>query len=51
MTQQHKVCWAFFTVHEAITEDTVHDSGPVLAEWMNHLQTHPPVYTDTDLDE
>lgn len=42
---------AFFTVHEAITEDTVHDSGPVLVEWMNHVQTHSPVYTDTDLDE
>ncbi|MGH3550766.1 MAG: hypothetical protein ACRDQU_22125 [Pseudonocardiaceae bacterium] len=33
---------AFFTVHEAITEETMHDVGPVLGEWINHLAAHPP---------
>lgn len=42
---------AFFTVYEEITEDTVHDVGPVLMEWINHLVAHPPACTDTDLDE
>jgi hypothetical protein len=43
---------AFFTVHEAITEDTVRQVGPVLMEWITHLTAHPPTgCTDTDLDE
>ncbi len=43
---------AFFTVHEAITEDTVRQVGPVLMEWITHLTAHPPTAcTDTDLDE
>lgn len=42
---------AFFTVYEEITEDTVHDVGPVLMEWVNHLVAHPPACTDTDLDD
>ncbi|MGH3621926.1 MAG: DUF6300 family protein [Sciscionella sp.] len=42
---------AYFTVHERITEDTLHDAAPVIRQWLDHVVANPPVYTDEELDE
>lgn len=42
---------AFFTVHERITENTLHDAAPVIRQWLEHVAANPPVYTDEDMDE
>ncbi len=42
---------AFFVVHESITADTFTAAAPVIREWIDHVTTHPPAYTDADLDD
>jgi hypothetical protein len=42
---------AFFTVHERITHETVHEAGAVIREWIERVTKNPPTYTDEDLEE
>jgi hypothetical protein len=42
---------AFFVLHASITESNLPDVALLLREWIDHVATRPPVYTDADLEE